>query len=872
MFNKRSSFLKVFSILFSFFLLFSIKMMAQLPGGNLANFKIENLSGTQWQAVVNDFRNSGLSESQYAAKFTARGLSDTEVSNLIDRLRQSAGTGTRRPMGELRDEISLGSDKGFDNAQSLALDKNAELERKIFGFQLFKNSEASFTPNLNMATPKGYVIGPGDDLQLQVYGVAQSTYSLKVSNEGQVSIPFIGVANIGGMTIESATALLREKLSIRYAGMRGPQPNTFAQLTLTNIRSIKVNMVGEVTRPGTYTLPSYVNVFNALFSAGGPTVKGSFRSVQVIRNGRVAGDIDIYDYISMGKLSQNIRLEDNDVVLIKPAQLKVEVTGPVRIEGIFEVKPQESFNDLMRFTGGFADNAYKGMVSVTRRGLTENQVLDLSETMYATARLQDGDLIEVRPILDRFTNRVQISGSVNRPGPYALIPGMKLFDLIQKAGGLKGDAFLKRAILYRTKSDFTQEAIPVDLSSLENASNANNVVLKREDVLSVSSIYDLREEYYVQVSGEVNNTGLYPYSDSMTVSDLLLRAGGLRYSASGSFLEIARRQGNENGKIAEVYSISVNKDLSLAADDGKFIIKPFDHVFVRALPGIQESKTVTVKGEVKYPGDYVIDRKEMRISDLLKRAGGLSPFAYTKGATLIRKLKKKEEKTTLELELERLEQIKNNLDKDSVLSVSETNTEVYKRISKRIEVVKEAIEKEKKLKEEKKLEEENKQKQIRETGALTAGNNVAQITEKEQDLVAVDFDKIVSNPGSDADLILKDGDLLEIPEKLETVSVKGGVLYPVSVRYEEGIAFKEYIDRAGGFSPQAIRKRAYVIQANGKVERVKTFLFFRNYPSVEPGAEVVVPISTATKAPFSYERILGTVTSTLTLVFLLRTL
>ncbi len=871
MFNKRPNLLKVFITLFSFFILFSIQVMAQLPGGNLANFKVENLSGAQWQSVVNDFRSSGLSESQYAGRFSARGLSEGEISKLIARLRQSASTGSQRSINDLREEVSMGTDKGLDNNLQ-AQDKNTELERKIFGFQLFKNSETNFTPNLNMATPKGYVIGPGDDLQLQVYGVAQSTYALKVSNEGQVSIQNIGVANIGGLTIEAATALLKEKLSIRYAGMRGPQPNTFTQLTLTNIRSIKVNMVGEVTRPGTYTLPSYVNVFNALFAAGGPTIKGSFRSVQVIRNGRVAGDIDIYDYISTGKLSQNIRLEDNDVVLIKPAQIKVEVLGPMRIEGIFEMKSQESFNDLLRFTGGFSDDAYKGMVTVTRRGLTENQVLDLSESMYASAKMQDGDLIEVRQLLDRFTNRVQISGSVNRPGPYALIPGMKLFDLIQKAGGLKGDAFLKRAILYRTKSDFTQEAIPIDLSSLENSSSTNNIPLKREDVLSISSIYDLREEYYVQVSGEVNNTGLFPYSDSMTVADVLLRAGGLRYSASGSFIEIARRQGNEQGKIAEVFSITVNKDLSLDPAGQKFVVKPFDHVFVRALPGIQEPKKVTIKGEVKYPGDYVIDKKEMRISDLLSRSGGLSPFAYTKGATLIRQLKKKEEKTTLELELERLEQIKLSLDKDAVLSTSETNTEVYRRISQRIEIVKEAIEKEKKEQEEKKKAEADKQQLIRETSALTAGNNVAQIEEKSQDLVAVDFDKIVATPGSDADLILKDGDIIEIPEKLETVSVKGGVLYPVSVRYEEGISFREYIDRAGGFSPQAIRKRSYVIQANGKVERVRSFLLFRSYPTVEPGAEVVVPISTATKAPFSYERILGTVTSTLTLVFLLRTL
>ena len=851
--------LKCFCLLL-FISFLTVQVKAQLPEGDLSKVKIDNLSNAQIQNISTRMQTSGMSENDFYVSLGQRGLSVDEINKLRVRINQVLSNGGNKG------NLNNGTDR-FSSNLSARDSATLVYEKKIFGYNVFHSANSSFSPNLNMATPKNYVVGPNDRLLIQVYGIAQNSYNLSVSPDGNVYIPEVGMAHVAGFNIDAVQSILLDKLSLRYSGMRASPANTFLKVTLSNIRTIKVNMVGEVSKPGSYDLPSYTDIFNALFAAGGPTIKGTFRNIQVYRASKLIAELDIYDFLVNGKTLQNIRLEDNDVILVRPAIDRVEISGEVRIPGIFELKNKETFQDLLKYAGGFSDNAYKQLVYIKRKGLIENQVLDLAANKFSSAILNDGDSISIGALQERFTNRVQITGAVNRPGGFELVQGMHVQDLLKKAGGLKGDAFLKRAIVYRTKADFTQEALPIDLSKLTNPLDPANVELQREDILSVASLYDLKEEYYVQINGEVNNAGVFPYAEKMTVSDLLLRSGGLKYSASSSYIEIARHSLEDPTKIAEIITINIDRSLGISNEDQKKELKPFDNVFVRTTPGYQAQRMVTIQGEVVYAGSYVLDRKEMRISDLLKRAGGVTKYAYTKGATLVRRTKVYVAKTVAEQERDNLVILKKNLESDSLISITENNRELLKRIDSKIQQTEHAIALEKEQKDKSAI----KQSLLKDNNSLTLKNTVKP-EEKEQELVALDFDDILANPGSAADLILKEGDILDIPEALETVSIRGGVLYPVSVRYEAGLSFTEYINRSGGYAPQAIRNRSYIVKANGKVERVKHFLFFKSFPKIEPGAEIFVPINTADKVPFTFDRAIGLITTTLTLVFLLKTL
>jgi protein involved in polysaccharide export with SLBB domain len=768
---------------------------------------------------------------------------------------------------KLRSSISLNETKKSD--EQLAEDlKISELERKIFGYKIFHNKDVRFEPNLNMATPKGYVVGPKDELALQVYGVAQSKYNVVVSNEGKISIPDIGVFQIGGLTIDAVKSILTQKMSLRYSGMQGNSPNTFLQVSLTNIRTIKVNMVGEISVPGTYSLPSYVNVFNALFAAGGPTTKGSFRAVQVFRNNIQVAEIDLYEFIVNGKISQNIRLEDNDVVLVRPSSSSIVVNGEFRIPGIFEMKPKETLKDLMKYVGGFSENAYKELVTIQRKGITEKQIFDITASQFSSASLFDGDIVSASPILDKISNRVIISGAISRPGQYEWVKGMRVKDLVQKAGGFKGEAFLKNVILFRTKNNFFQEVINLDLSKISPNDTINNILLQEEDALSIKSIIDLREEYYVQISGEINSAGSYSYIDNMSAYDLILLAEGPKFSTVGTYIEIARRNLSESGKMVEIISINSKTSLLNADSLKKFYLKPFDHVFIRKSPGYQRPIQVTISGEVLHPGDYVVDKKEMRISDLVNRSGGVTNYAYLFGATLLRRTKSFVAPLEAEKETQNLISIKQNVNKDSLIAKLENNKILNKRLDNKITLNNSSIKDELKM-----ISNEKTKSSIVNENVKEGKKNVDEKElEKPQELVAIELSKILSKPGSSDDLILKDGDVLNIPELLQTVSIKGGVLFPVSVKFENNLSFTEYINRAGGYIRTADRKKAYVVQANGKVEVVKRFLFFKKYPKVLAGAEVFIPVDDTEKPSFSFERAASILTTSLTLVFLLRTL
>jgi protein involved in polysaccharide export with SLBB domain len=516
---------------------------------------------------------------------------------------------------------------------------------------------------------------------------------------------------------------------------------------------------------------------------------------------------------------------------VPPVRIRLELTGPVRREGLFEVKPGETLAQILNFAGGLGSDAYKERITVSRKTGKELKIEDVDQTGFGTFNLQDGDVIRVGMIQNRFENRVQISGAVQRPGTFALTEGMGMRDLIAKAEGLREDAFLNRATLYRTKADFSMEIVGVDIQGVVNGQSPD-IPLRKEDVLEIPSVYDLKEEFYIKISGEVNKPGTFPYGEQMTVGDLVLKAGGFKESATSSRIEIARRVKDDvSGKLAEIVILEIDRDLRISGQKADEVLRPFDHIIVRRSPGFQRAQLVRVEGEAVYPGEFAIADANERISDLLNRAGGLNQYAYPKGATLIRRNEFFENPSENEIKLENLENIKQIIEKDSIdWSASE------KILMKSIE---------KKLKERAEEDEKNKLAgEIRKESLLTlaeSDENIKSIKIKDVELIGIDLEGILSNPRGPLDLILKEGDILSIPKELQTVRMRGEVLFPTTSRYDSSKGFTSYISKSGGFTDNARKGRSYVVYANGDVERTNKFLFFNLYPVIEPGAEIIVP-------------------------------
>ncbi|MEX2594824.1 MAG: SLBB domain-containing protein, partial [Anditalea sp.] len=547
-------------------------------------------------------------------------------------------------------------------------------------------------------------------------------------------------------------------------------------------------------------------------------------------------------FLMKGSDAGNIRLQDNDVIIVQPLRTRVEIEGPVRRPGLFEVKPGETIEDLLAFAGGFSDSAFTQRLTVKRATGEQRRVEDVEEEDYDNFNPQDGDLYTVGKILQRYENRVQVSGAVLRPGDFALSEGVTVKSLLEKAGGLRGDAFLNRATLYRTNENFTQEVLTLDLGDILDGS-VPDVALRREDVLNVASIHDIKEEYYLQISGEVNQTGIFPYKNNMTVGDLVVKARGFKESATNSFIEIARRiKDDPSGKIAEIITLAIDPELELTPGDEQIILQPFDHVFVRKSPGFQRERLVKVEGEVFYPGEFALEDNDERISDLLERSGGLNQFAYAEGAKLTRRTEFYKELEEEERKLKQLQSLLSQVDQEEEgkkVENTEAELALIERVEKRIEILREE---EKKRREmiRRDREEENMPD---DRYALLDGADTAstRLELRETEMVGIELKRILENPGSKYDLILQEGDVISIPKELQTVRMRGEVLFPTTARYDIKRSFKNYISRAGGFSEEARKSRSYVIYANGDVQRTKKFLFFNNYPHIEPGAEIIVP-------------------------------
>ncbi|ERM82159.1 hypothetical protein P872_08290 [Rhodonellum psychrophilum GCM71 = DSM 17998] len=808
---------------------------------DIANIKVDELSDEQIKELVRRANEAGLSESELLQMAQVRGVPATEVEKLRIRLEKLSltGSGTRSTATASKREPRSQADLNFIAQDILKFQPDFSGVKDeisaVFGSNLFynKNRRLSFEPNLNMATPKNYVVGPGDMLYIDVYGQSEQYYEATVNPDGFLLLDNIGPVSVSGKTIEESTGIIRNRLSTYYSGLRGANPNTFLQVTLGNVRTIKVHLVGELRLPGTFTLSAFSSVFNALYAAGGPNDNGTMRNIKVIRDGKTVSTIDIYTFLVEGIASLDFQLRDQDVILVEPFISRVSVIGEVKRPKIFEVKENENFDQLLKYAGGFTDEAFRDRINVTRITGKERAVSDIYQNQFAIFSVKGGDQYTVGKVLNRFANRVQIKGAVFREGNYALTEGLTLVQLIRNADGVRGEANLERASILRTNEDLSTEVLSVNLRNILNGSQSD-ISLQREDVVRVSSIYDLKEEIYVQVTGEVRNPGTYPYSSEMTVEDLIVLAGGLREAANINDIEIARRLVNpEVGAFSELVPVQINADLSLRANP--IAMAPFDNLIIRRKPNFTLEKLIQVEGQINSPGVFAVKSAQERISDVIRRAGGLTAFAYPKGATLIRRTE------FYETESEQIRRQRNLSDLQQKMLLDPNNTEAQELLLARLfqdlgkTPALDAME----------TASASQSKRDAITGISETKSNLSPIKIKQTEAVAIDLESILKNPGSEYDLILEEGDIISIPRQLQTVRMRGDVVYPTTVRHESARGMKYYINQSGGFDNRANRKRTYVVYANGEVARTKSFLGLRVFPGVEPGAEVIVP----TKGP-----------------------
>jgi len=762
---------------------------------NFSTINVDNYTDQQITQLLQQAQAAGISDAELLQRAQSQGMPNAQLQKLQLRIRdiRAKQPGATKPI----DTIVLGGRKPIakiDTVDTTAVKKDlfASLKPKIFGADVFNKKNNSFEPNLKIATPVNYIVGPDDQLNINVYGSSQVNWKLDVSPEGNINIPGVGILNVGGKTIENVTSMIKSRLSAsNYAIGRG----TSVQVSLGNIRSIKVIMVGQLEKPGTYTLSSLATAFNALQVAGGPSENGTLRQIEIIRNNRIIRHLDVYDFLVKGSQKDNIALQDQDIVRVPTYRVRVELTGEIKIPAIFEVLPGENLQDILNYAGGFTDSAYTARIKVSQISDQQRKLTDVEEADFKNYIPLRGDKFTVQSILNRFENRVTITGAVFRPGEYELDKGLTLSQLIEKAAGIKEDAFTERGTIIRLKPDNTKEQLSFSVKDVIN--KTVTIPLKREDSVSISSIFDLRNKYKIVINGSVRKPGTFAFADSMSVEDLIIKAGGFLEGASPKRIEVARRVDNadpqsKSSKIANVYRVDVDSQLKL--DKINFVLMPFDIVSVYSLPGYEKQKTVKVEGEVLYPGYYTIQTKNEKISDLLARAGGPTASADIEGASL-----KRENIAILGVD-------KNKVD---TLEIAKEHADQLNRL-KNSYAGKDSI--------------TNKQD-----------------TQPRNNYVGINLPGILKSPGSNIDLILENGDVLRVPKQQQVVRVNGEVLYPSAIVYNPSKSFKEYVYNAGGFSPNALKSGAYIVYPNGTVRSTRKFLFFNNHPSVRPGSEIYVP-------------------------------
>lgn len=826
---------------------------------DLNTIRVDQLSDDQIEELVKRAQDAGLSSTDFLMMAQMRGMPSGEVEKLRSRIEGlSVGSNKSRSTNaskrSAREQIDLNDiTQGLMETQELM--EEEEADSLLFGSKLFfqKNRKLSFEPSLNQATPKNYILGPGDLIYVDIYGQSEKYYEATVNPEGSILLDNIGLIAVSGKTIEAAEGIIKNRVASFYTGLSGANPQTFLQVTLGNVKTIKVHILNEVRLPGTFTLSAFSTVFNALYAAGGPSDNGTLRAIQLIRKNKKIAEIDVYDLLMNGTANLDVQLQDQDVILVNPYLARVNVIGEVKRPLIFEVTPEDTLDDLIRYAGGFTDLAFKDRISISRITGNQRSISDVFGNQLGLFTLKGGDEIAVGRVLDRFSNRIQIKGAVFRPGTFALTEGLTLTQLIKNADGLKGDAYTQRASILRTKGDLSSEVLEVNLQAVLEG-RQTDVVLQREDVIRISSIYDVQNERYIQILGEVKRPGTYPYAAGMTPEELILTAGGLQESANLKDIEIARRlEDSDSGTLSDIITTSINPDLSF--NPNSISLEPFDQVIVRKRANFTMQRLVSVEGQVNSPGIFAIQTSVDRISDLVKRAGGVNQFAYTKGATLIRKTE------FFNTESEQVRRQKNLEALRVLLKDDPNNAEAQEELLKRLfrDLPKEKVE------EKDSIANDAKRESLDQIASETPG---VAVKIKETEAVAINLEKILANPGSEADLVLEEGDILNVPKLLQTVRMRGDVVYPTTLRHELGRGFTYYINGAGGFDRRANRKQTYVVYANGAVKRTKGFLGIRSYPAIEPGAEVIVP-SKGPKTPFRVGELVGITTGLATLALVL---
>ena len=672
----------------------------------------------------------------------------------------------------------------------------AELKKKrnkVFGRDIFNNKDLTFEPNMNIATPQNYRLGPGDAVIIDIYGASQKTEQCTVSPDGEVTIEGYGPVQVSGLTVAQANARLRSTLGSRYASSK-------IKLTVGQTRTIMVNVMGEVKLPGTYTLSAFATVFHALYMAGGTNDLGTLRNIKVYRNNRLVTVVDIYDYILNGKLTGNVRLADNDVIVVGPYDCLVSISGKVKRPMLYEMKQNESVASVLKYAGSFTGDAYRKAVRVNRKTGKEYAVFNVGEFDFSSFHIADGDSVTVDSILPRYENTVEVKGAVFRPGMYNLGEQVNsVRTLIEHAEGVTEAAFVNRAVMHRMKADRTLEVVSVDLAGIMSGKVAD-IPLKENDVLFVPTKQDRQEQRTITIRGEVQYPGIYKYADNETVEDFVLQAGGLTDKASTINISVSRRVSDPkalapDSVIAKTYTLALKDGFVIDGEPG-FVLMPFDEVYVRKSPAYMEQKNVTIEGEVMFAGTYTLTANNTRLSDLYKRSGGSNGLAYIRGARLMRRATEAEKarmRTALQMEQEQQQ-------KNLLQLAASTNSSSLQNVAE---------------------------------GAKKA--NISKFNVPDEYPVGIDLEAAINNPGSDADMVLREGDKLVVPQYNGTVKVNGAVMYANTVAFEQGKRASYYIDQAGGYANDAVKSKGYIIYMNGKVAKLS------KGAKVQPGCEIVVP-------------------------------
>ncbi|MDO5106190.1 SLBB domain-containing protein [Capnocytophaga sp.] len=779
-------------IIFFFFIGNSHIVLSQNSNGSgtidvqqISSVDVDNISDEQLRMYWKKAQSQGITLDQLITGARMKGLSDIQAMKLRQRILQLSSKSQNNlnqkdSFSSTPDDIPFGY-TGEEKKDSLALQNKKD---SIFGMNFFKNPKISFTPNMNMATPENYQVGPGDELLIEVWGATEGSFSQTVDNHGNIFINAIGKINVLGLTFNELKTKINSYLKRIYSGISAPEGSynkIYSGVSIAKVRTVKVNIIGEVAVPGTYSLSALSTVLNALYACGGPTESGSFREINLFRGGQKIASFDIYKFLIDGSEQGNLPLKDQDVIIVPPYINRILIEGEVKRKGAYETKESETLSDLITFFGGFTSDAFTNTLVVERIKNAKREVKEVAFENISDFVMHNGDKLKVHPITDEYQNRLSIGGAVYQPGTYEFKEGMTAYDLLNRANGIKKEASLDRGIIFRTLNRADYQTISFSVKDL--IEQKENITLKDNDSLHIFFKDSLRMARFIKVEGAVNKPKELPFMENMTVSDVIALAGGLSQGADAATIDVFREiNDGDFQKLSQDFKVSVDNQLTPVSE--QITLQPNDVVSVRYVKGYTPMQTVTVEGEVLYPGVYSIRTKNERISDLVERVGGFSPYAYIQGATLIRK------------KLDEAD-IKQEQFLDEIVTISNLSDdgEAMKKVEKKL-------------------------------------------TEYR---IGIDLKRIMAHKHSKYDLILNEGDVLLVPSEKQTIEIKGEVLAPSLVRFQKGLSLREYVNRAGGFSDRAKKRSVYVMYANGDIKSTKNSLFFKNYPELAPGAIIVVP-------------------------------